>query len=499
MIFVSRLLLIALALSVTVSSYSQLVFTWNEKCQHVYQSITALRIPEAKRWLLEEKKRNPQNTAWLFLDSHADLYPLFFSEDPTEYQQFLKKSESRIDKLEETSSTTPYHRYALGVIYLHKAIAGIRFDKNLDAALSFRKSYNLFKENKKLFPQFVPNDFFFGTFTSLLGAVPTNYQWILNLLGMAGDIKGGNELVLKTIRSTQPQAAMCKNEALLIYPYLVMIFEGDVKKTFDLLDDPQYDFKRNHLQAFMAMNIHLNNQSAEKALSLSKQIEKTDSYYDIPFWHFERGYILMQLMRLDESKQEFNLFLSKFKGNFYLKDTYEKLSWIEILQQNPNQAVYYRKKLLENGSTVTDADKAAQENALTNSWPNAFLLKARLLSDAGLQDQALQFMRTRKEQDFSLAKEKAEYVYRMGRIHDLLGQKNEALKYYANTINIGSQLKEYFAARAALQAGLIYEERREYKNAAAQFRKCVDMKNSEFKNALDQKAKAGLLRCKQKT
>ncbi|MFN5913562.1 MAG: hypothetical protein ACK43J_04130, partial [Chitinophagaceae bacterium] len=112
MIFVFRLLLIALALSVTVSSYSQLVFTWNEKCQHVYQSITALRIPEAKRWLLEEKKKNPQNTAWLFLDSHADLYPLFFSEDPTEYQQFLKKSESRIDKLEETSSTTPYHRYA---------------------------------------------------------------------------------------------------------------------------------------------------------------------------------------------------------------------------------------------------------------------------------------------------------------------------------------------------------------------------------------------------
>ncbi|MFM7222872.1 MAG: tetratricopeptide repeat protein [Bacteroidota bacterium] len=496
--FLRNVTIVLLFIGCSSPGYSQFSFTWNEQAQSIYQSITSLRIPEAKRWLIAEQKKSPQNAAWQFLESHADLYPLFFSEDPSQYQQFIKRSDSRIDNLEKTPSASPYHRYSLGVLHLHKAIAGIRFDKNWEAALAFRKSYSLFKENKKLFPQFVANDFYYGSLTCLLGTVPTNYQWILNLLGMTGDIKEGSDLVLSSIRSNNPHSAMCRNEALLIYPFLVWVFESNVNKTFDFLNDPLYDFKRNHLQAFMAMNIHLNNQRSARALELSQQIERSNDYYDIPFWHFERGYILMQLLRLEESKNEFMQFLSAFKGNFYVKDTYEKLSWIALLQQNSEQAVAYRKKLIEKGSEVTDADKAAHQAALSNSWPNAFLLRARLLSDAGLQDQALQLMRTKREQDFALQKEKTEYAYRMGRIHDLMEQKNEALRYYSSTIALGAELKEYFAARAALQAGLIYEERKDYKNATIQFRKCLNMKNAEFKNALDQKAKAGLLRCKNK-
>src|SRR5277367_4226470 len=55
--------------------------------------------------------------------------------------------------------------------------------------------------------------------------------------------------------------------------------------------------------------------------------------------------------------------------------------------------------------------------------------------------------------------ERCEDAYRMGRIYDGLGRDSAAIGAYDKTIAIGEQLQAYYAARAALQAGYIYERR----------------------------------------
>jgi hypothetical protein len=77
-----------------------------------------------------------------------------------------------------------------------------------------------------------------------------------------------------------------------------------------------------------------------------------------------------------------------------------------------------------------------------------------------------------------------------------LGRWNEAITAYQSTIRTGAQLKEYFAARAALQAGYICEQRGDKAGAIVFFEKCLSMKDHDYKNSLDQKAKAGIVRCK---
>ena len=62
-------------------------------------------------------------------------------------------------------------------------------------------------------------------------------------------------------------------------------------------------------------------------------------------------------------------------------------------------------------------------------------------------------------------------------------------------IEKGENLPEYFAARAALQIGLIYEHKGSYAKAIEYFNNCIAMKSHAFKNSLDQKAKAGIQRC----
>jgi tetratricopeptide (TPR) repeat protein len=67
---------------------------------------------------------------------------------------------------------------------------------------------------------------------------------------------------------------------------------------------------------------------------------------------------------------------------------------------------------------------------------------------------------------------------------------------YLLAIKLGENRPEYYAARAALQIGYIYEERGKKNIAITYFQRCLDMKEQDYKNSLDQKAKAGIERCK---
>ena len=70
-----------------------------------------------------------------------------------------------------------------------------------------------------------------------------------------------------------------------------------------------------------------------------------------------------------------------------------------------------------------------------------------------------------------------------------------SLVYYSEVVRIGETRKEYYAARAALQTAFLYEKAADCKRASDWFRRCIKMKPAEFKNSLDQRAKAGLVRC----
>lgn len=486
------LLLFCLSIGTTIA---QPHYTWNDKVQNVYESISYLKLPEARKLNAIEKKNDPNNLILQLLDSHTDLYQLFFNENTNEYNAIYPKFNKRIELLKTGPTNSPFYLFSLALVHLDKAIVAIRFDKNWEAALDFRKAYILLKQNKEAYPKFTPTDVYFGLMTTIIGAVPNNYQWMLNMLGMKGSISKGNAMVLNYINSKSEYANICRNQALLVYPYLVLNFEGNRKKAIDFIEQTNYDLKRNHIHAYMATNIYLGNQQAKRALEIANSIDENETYLKMPFWNYEKGFAYLNQLNFEKSHLELTLFVNEFKGNFYIKDAYEKLSWIAYLQNDLKAATNYRNKVMNVGNALTDADKLAYDNAKTGKWPNALLLKARLLSDGGLQNQSLGLLQGKSVKDFSTDEEKAEFIYRLARIHDLLGSKEQAVKYYKTAIEVGRHLKSYFASRSALQAGLIYEERKDYGNAIAYYNVCLNMKNLAFKNSLDQKAKSGLLRC----
>ena len=474
---------------------AQLNYQWNDRTQSIYESITSLRIPEARKWIAVDKKNNPSNLSYTLLESYADFYQLFLNENVQEYNQLNPRFKSRIVLLEDGPQNSPYYLYGLGLAHLHKSLVAIRFDKNLEAALDFRKAYLNFKENKKKYPKFTPNDVYLGILTTVIGTIPKGYQWMANVLGLSGKISDGNAMVLKYLNSKDDLSERARNEALLVYPYLIMNFEGNKEKTFDFINKNNYDFKNNQMHAYMATNLYLNHQQSAKALAIVTELNNSDAYLDLPFWHLEIGYANLNELKLDKAQKAFTEFIATFKGNFYIKDAYERLSWIAYLQGDMKKANAYRAAVLKNGNQITDADKQAQQNAQSGKWPNPILLKARLLSDGGYQSQALNSLAGKTSIDFPSDVEKTEFAYRLGRIYDLMGQDDLAIKYYTSAIEKGLELTDYFAARAALQIGLIYEQKNNFSKAIQYFNTCIEMKNHAFKNSLDQKAKSGIQRC----
>ena len=482
----------------TSQATGQYQYNWTPRTQKIYESITSLRIPEARTLMNQDKKANASNLIYPLLESYADFYQLFLNENKDEYNRMYPAFEQRIQLLEDGPKQSPYHLYSLALAHLHKSLIAIRFNKNLEAGLDFRKAFLLFKENKKAYPNFSPNDVYLGLMTTVIGTIPKGYQWMANLLGMSGKITEGNALVLKYIHSKDAFANQCRNEALFVYPYLIMNFEGNKKKTFDFLENTDYDFNNNHLHAYMVTNLYLNNQQSQKALQIVSNINPANTYLDLPFWQLEIGYAYLNDLKLDAAKNALQQFINRFKGQFYVKDAFEKLSWIAYIQGDQAKANTYRSNVISKGNDITDADKQALQNAKIGTWPHPILLRARLLSDGGYQQQALSVLAGKTSKDFDNNADKTEFAYRLGRIYDLAGQPDQAIPYYTSAIEKGANQPAYFAARAALQIGLIYEQKNNPTLAITFFNTCLEMKNHAFKNSLDQKAKTGIQRCLRK-
>ena len=87
-----------------------------------------------------------------------------------------------------------------------------------------------------------------------------------------------------------------------------------------------------------------------------------------------------------------------------------------------------------------------------------------------------------------------EYFYRSGRVYDALKETALAKENYQKTIDLGRNATYYYAAKSALQMGIIWEQSHNLPKAQYYFEDCLSMENHEYEQSIEQKAKAGLNR-----
>lgn len=468
------------------------IYDYNENCSNAYKEYLALRLDEGNTLIKQELSANPSNLTAVFLSDYSDLFTLLFNGDKNDYEARKANPDKRISLIEKGSKASPWYRISKAGIYMHWAMIYLRIGEELKAARYFRKAYLLAKENQSLFPDFPQNNFFMGVCETVVGTIPDEYKWIASLFGMKGSVNRGLAKLTSFINTTAPNDAL-RNEALIFHCYLKFYLQSRQEEVWKLLNSNRFPTQGNALNSFVKANIALNYRRADVALQTLQAVQNTKTYSLFPAFDYEMGSAL--LFKLDDKAPVyFNKFISRDKGNFFVKDALMQMAQSYYLQGNIQKANSCRQQIKTKGSAATDSDKQAQRFANGNVWVAVPVLKARYLVDGGYYGKALEILNDCNINSLTAVADKLEYNFRMARAYDELNQDSKAVQYYQLTINEGRNRKEHFAARAALQMGLMYERLGKNRDAVSMYKDCLSMKDHDFQSNIDQQAKAGLNR-----
>lgn len=488
------LLLTVSALFCVLNASAQKRFEFNANCKEAYTAIVSLRTEYAKLLLTNEQRINPNNLIPVLLENYIDFYDLFLNEDPAVYKKRFPLFEDRLDQLEDGPEDDPWYLFSRALVQFQTAAVEAKFDHNWSAGLSFRAAFLNFKENQKSFPAFLPNTLFRGAMQVAAGTIPDGYKWLANLMGIKGTVSDGMAQMNKVLNATDEWSLLFREEGLFYQFYLKYYILNDRKEIFNSIQKELQKYPFNQLLLYLAVNLHLNTQHADIALKLIQQRKNSREYLPTLVWDFEEGYAKLYHLDID-AVNHLEKYATQFKGKYYIKDVLLKISWYYYLNGNTAKAEKYRLEVLRRGSLAAEADKQAQKQASNPKWPDPLLLKARLYSDGGYYMEALRLLFGKRYTDFKNTVDQIEFNYRVARIYDELGRTEEAIPFYKLAIQQGRERTEYFAARSALQLGMLFEARGQLTEALKWYQECLDMDNHDYKNSLDQRAKAGILRC----
>ena len=452
----------------------------------------SMKINAGKQLLARELSTNKKNILPAVLINYEDFISLSFNENPTEYKKRKKWLDLRLNIVAAGNKNSPYYLFSKALLYFQWSIIQIKYGDYWDAAWDFRKAYQLFKENKIKYPQFTPNNIYLGVQEAVMSTIPNGYKWVTSILGLKGNMKDGMQLLKNYSFSSE---ILFKEESRVYYIYLKNYLENDIAGAYQLINTYQMDIINNPLFVFMASNLALNNKKAQLAESILLKRNKSADYMPFPMLDYELGDAKMK--KLDYSAiQYFQKFIQQHKGSFYIKDALYSIALCYYLIDDQKMANEYVAKVKTKGNAETDADKQALKRASKGVFPNKLLLKSRLLNDGGYNIEALKIATSILPHTLKSDGELLESIYRMGRIYDDLAEYDKALFYYHLTIEKGSHSTEYFAARACLQAGYIYEKKGLLAKAKEYYHKELSLGDHDFKNSLDQRAKSSLNRLK---
>ncbi len=470
-------------------------FTWTPGLQRAFAQMQQLQVQPARQLLAREPATQSPGIR-LFLDDYADMLTLTTSDNDALFAQLSHQEDDRLDALKKLPDSSPWQRVLQAEVRLHWAFCKLKFGKEVSASWDVIKAYRLLSDNQKLFPDFLPTYKSLGTLYVMIGSVPESYAWVARLLGLRGSIAQGQQMLLRA-RQDPDFGLEAQLIDLMVRAY-VLTFSPSDEQALHQLVARQPD---NLLLHFFGATIEQKSGHSEQALAYLTNRPTGPTYLPLPIVDNILGDIYLQKSQYATADAHFARFLTDYKGQNFRKDSQYKRFLCHWLAGYPDsQSRPFLERALASGRTTVESDKAAQRFAETylkhGATPNQpVLMRARLASDGGFLDSALAYLRPYTEARFVGLPEKAEFNYRMGRILQRRTQPDAAIPYFVRALALSDAYDESplsFGASSALQLGYIYKQKNDRTTARSFFQRALAQKNHEYKNSIDNKAKAGL-------
>lgn len=465
-------------------------FVWTPGLQRTYGDLQKLTAQPAQPFPATESTRNGVR---IFVDDYTDMLLLVTSDDDRLFASISDREDERLDALKKMDDASPWQRVLMAEVRLHWAFVKLKFGKEVSASWDVIRAYKLLTENQKRFPAFLPTYKSLGTLHVMIGSVPDSYSWVASLLGLRGTIQQGQQELLRA--QADPIFGLeAQLIDLMIRAYVLRFTDADGKMLQRLVSA----HPDNLLLHFFGATIEQKNGHGEQALSYLSSRPSGKNYIPLPVIENILGDVYLQKGEYPAAITHLQQFLATYRGRNFLKDSYYKLFLCHWLAgQSDATSRPFLQKVITVGRTTVESDKAAQKFAESYLAKGAsanqkVLMRARLASDGGFTDSALAYLRPYTEARFSTVVEKAEYTYRMGRIFQRRNNPDAAIPWLTRALALSDPDQLSFGATAALQLGYIYQQKNDRTRARSFFQKALSFKRHEYKNSVDNKAKAGL-------
>jgi tetratricopeptide (TPR) repeat protein len=495
MIFHVAVLLAAMLLSRTATARGR-YFDFNATARDAYQKTISLRFVEARALIDRLKREEPDNLIPLFVENYWECLYVFAEDDEALYDRYVRGVDKRLSLLSRGDRSSPYYLYCQAETRLQWALLRGRFGAYLSALSDIKQGYALLEQNVREHPDFVANKKSLGIIHSMVGNVPKEYKWAVRAVGgMSGNMEQGlKELDEVLVFSQKNDDFVFGTEALVASCFLRMHVNNQGDAMWQVFKDSRIDPGTSPLAAYAMASLAMKTGRSAEAIQLLEDMPLNPPYHYLHYRNYLLG--LAKLYRLDEDahKPLFD-FVNNFHGTNAVKEAYQKLAWHYFIHGDEKNYWNYLYHVKVKGTDKSDPDKAALREANSGETPDRNLLKARVLFDGGYYKRALELLRSSGGK-YTYDKYTLEYNYRLGRIAHKMGNTDEALQRYQKTVLEGAKAPWQFACNSALQMGLIYEGKGDWKNAKVAFQQCLKIDPEEYAASFHAKAKAGLNRVK---
>ncbi len=471
-------------------------FAFSASTRDAYQKTVSLRFAEARASLDVMKRQEPDNLMAPFMENYLDFFTVFINDNKSEYQRLAKNMEMRLEKIAKGPSNSPWYLYTQAEIRLQWAITRSRYKDFLSGMSDIKQAYALLEENQRKFPDFMANKKSLGIMHAMIGNVPEEYRWAVKALGgMDGSMEQGMRELEEAMTYAQKNDFIFEDETAVAYALLQLYLNNQGDLAWKTLKSSKLNPKANPMAAYVMAGVAMRTGQNDEAVRLLEECPTGPQY--APLHH--RNYLLglAKLRRLDgDANKALEVFVNNFKGENGVKEAYQKLAWYHLVSGNENGYRTYMGYVKLKGASNSEGDEAALQEANSGELPDLRLLKARLLFDGGYYPRAYDLLKNAAPDYASDRRKDLEYTYRLGRITHKMGRTQDAVRLYTRTVDTGAKDPWYFACNAALQLGLLYEEKKDVKNARDAFNRCLGIKPEEYASSLHAQAKAGLGRLK---
>ena len=470
-------------------------FDFNANCIKAYEQILSLRLNAGKEIIANEKKINPNNSIPYLLDNYVDFFTIMTSENKGEFERLKNNKSMRLNRIERENENSPYYLFALAEINLQWAISRGRFQEYFSSAIEINKAYKMLQENAKKYPSFILNQKNLGMINAMLGSLPEGLKKTMSAFGIHGNTEMGVKMLDNLTKSLpSSEYSFYYEEVVFLLSFVQLDIVNDMGSYNSIIQNTNRIDSSSLLKTYIRSYAGYKLAHNDETIAEIYKRPKGSQYHAYPYLDYLLGMAKMRTLSQD-AVMPFNNYLKNYRGVNLEKDTYLSLAYLSLLKGNTKGYQTNIELVKVMGYDYHDRDKQALKEA-GYPTPDKDLLKARLLFDGGYYDAALKELADKKSDDFKILRDKIEYTYRLGRIYDAKDRDDVAIKFYQYAITMGSKEQYYFASNAALRIGVIYEKKKDAAKASQYFNTAINMKDHDYENSIENKAKEGLRRLK---